>query len=246
MSFKKKKGSERRGEGRRGAKRSSHQDGRLCSLPRFTCRVERGRLKLCILGLIRRSYRRIDTQSFEVRLLLAAAAGGEGVISRPRPRPRNNKLERFFMGQRSHMLPEPLCLSNWLCQSMNLAPHATEEWDSGSPHPMPHTHSSTGCVRCVCTRRAAHCSAYERSHCLATAGQLETAPYLHLEDEWICSSKTEAYCAALFKLSAEWRLLCQIPHRSSAFNTVWPSNTHVFARSLKSPCFRQLRALKPR
>lgn len=31
------------------------------------------------------------------------------------------------------MLPEPLCLSNWLCQPMNLAPHATEEWDSGAP-----------------------------------------------------------------------------------------------------------------
>lgn len=35
----------------------------------------------------------------------------------------------------------------------------------------------------------------------------------------------------LFKLSAKWRLHCQIPHGSSAFNTVWPSNTHIFARS---------------
>lgn len=32
------------------------------------------------------------------------------------------------------------------------------------------------------------------------------------------------------------RLYCQIPHGSSAFNTVWPSNTHIFARSsLVSP-----------
>lgn len=90
-----------------------------------------------------------------------------------------------------------------------------------------------------------HRAAYEGSHCVAAAGQLETPPYLHLEDEEIWSSKTEAYCAALFKLLAEWRLLCQIPHGSSAFNTVWPSNTHVFARSLKSSCFRQPQALKP-
>lgn len=144
-------------------------------------------------------------------LLFSAAAGGEGVISPPCPPapPRNNKLERFFMGQRSHMLPEPLCLSNWLCQSMNLAPHATEEWDSGPPPgPLPpiwHTHLHQVCAMHV------HRVANEGSHCLAAAGQLETAPYLHLEDESICSSKTEAYCAPLFKLSAEWRLLSDSP-----------------------------------
>lgn len=38
----------------------------------------------------------------------------------------------FFMGQNSHMLPKLSCLSNWLCQSMNLAPHAIEEWDNES------------------------------------------------------------------------------------------------------------------
>lgn len=37
--------------------------------------------------------------------------------------------------------------------------------------------------------------------------------------------------AFLCKPSALWRLHCQIPHGSSAFRTVWPSNTHVFARS---------------
>lgn len=38
-------------------------------------------------------------------------------------------------------------------------------------------------------------------------------------------------CAFLCKPSALWRLHCQIPHGSSAFRTVWPSNTHVFASS---------------
>lgn len=30
------------------------------------------------------------------------------------------------------MLPKLSCLSNYLCQSMNLAPHAIEEWDNES------------------------------------------------------------------------------------------------------------------
>lgn len=36
------------------------------------------------------------------------------------------------MGQRSHMLPKLSCLSNQHCQSVNLAPHAIEEWDNES------------------------------------------------------------------------------------------------------------------
>lgn len=83
------------------------------------------------------------------------------------------------------------------------------QWTGPPPADMAHKNFHQVCAMHV------HQAAYEGSHCLAAAGQLETAPYLHLEDEQICSSETEAYCAALFKLSAEWRLLCQIPHGSS-------------------------------
>lgn len=38
-----------------------------------------------------------------------------------------------------------------------------------------------------------------------------------------------AYCASVLKLSAQWRLYCQIPHGSTAFSTVWPSNMRLFA-----------------
>lgn len=79
------------------------------------------------------------------------------------------------------MLPEPLCLSNWLCQSMNEAPHATEEWDSGSSPSIWHTHTHTS-AKCVCVMHV-HRAAYQGSHCLVAAGQFEMAPYLHLEDE---------------------------------------------------------------
>lgn len=35
-----------------------------------------------------------------------------------------------LMGQGSHMLPKLSYFSNYLCQSMNLAPRAIEEWDN--------------------------------------------------------------------------------------------------------------------
>lgn len=55
---------------------------------------------------------------------------------------------------------------------MNLAPHATEEWDDESA-------SLIVCEWCMCMYCAAYRSKYERIHCFTVIGELGMAPCLH-------------------------------------------------------------------
>lgn len=160
-----------------------------------------------------------------------------------------NKHVGIFMGQRSHMLLQLSCLSNELCQSANLAPHAIREWDNESvfwsvSHPV-------WFVFTLWVKFDAPPSTLKNPLFSCFKRVKNSTFSLWGEAGYTFSSMTELIVSSYLTVNAvenqqlTIRLYCQIPHGSSAFSTVWPSNTHIFARSSLVSLVQTAQSLNP-
>lgn len=195
-------------------------------LPHVTHQVERGRLKFRIIWINLPLIRTINTQLFEVTLLLPLCTVGWIEEMRTSPPPWNNTHERFFF----------LWVRAVTC-CLNLYTSLISSVSQWTWHLMPLKNGTMHlplslCEWCMCMYSAAYYSKYERIHCFTAIGELGMAPYLHWEDEWIFSLKTERIVSSYLNCQQSGESSVRFP-MGALPSTLFGLQTHMY---LKGPC----------
>lgn len=193
-------------------------------IPHVTSEVEWGRLKSQIIWTNLPPIRTIDTQLFEVTLLLTLCTVGWTEEIRTPPPTLKQQTWKVFLWVRA-----VTCCLNLYTSLIS----SVSQW---TWHLMPPKNGTMNlplsfCEWCMCMYSAAYHSKYERIHCFNAIGELGMAPYLHWEYEWIFSSKTEHIVSSYLNCQHSGESSVRFP-MGALPSTLFGLQTHMY---LKGP-----------